>query len=67
MRAISLEGDEGWSKPKTLRVRYRQRHHLTIDSIMSYRYDHPGMVNIHRDKDLRRETSADQCQNDVKR
>ena len=65
-RAISLAEAYGWRNPKTPDCRYLQRPHLTADMPMSYRNCLPGTVNVHWDKDLRRESSASQCQNDIK-
>lgn len=65
-RAISPGEVGSWSKPKTPHCRYLQRPCLTTDSAMSYRNDHPGTVDMHQDKDLRRGMAIGRCQNDIK-
>jgi hypothetical protein len=66
IRAINTLGAKGYGRTKTLRCRYLQRPYITNDRITSYRNNLPGMVNIHQDKDLRRQMAASRCQNDIK-
>src|SRR6478736_1873419 len=65
-RAISSLETDGWSRPKRPHCRSLQRPYLTTDRETSYRNGLPATINIHQDKDLRREMAASRCQNDIK-
>ena len=64
--AISPIQANGCGRPKTTDCRYLQRPHLTIEMTVSYRNHLPATINIHQDKDLRRQMATSRCQNDIK-